>query len=151
MQSSGIGQARIGQGKARVKIYGLLEICNGIVQALAGTRCHLLPAAKVGLQRRHVLGRDLPKPFLLPRTQGRLQGICDRCRNLGLNGKDILCCQFRIIRLRPQVFIGFGIDQLHIDTHLVPRSLYTPFQESRHTQLFSDGPHVLGGIPVTHD
>ena len=46
-----------------------------------------------------------------------LQCRGDRLRDLRLNFKQVAGGQFAIVYISPQVFIGIGIDQLHIDAH----------------------------------
>ncbi len=59
--------------------------------------------------------------------EGRLQCFGDGLRDLELNIKQVAGGQFAVINISPQVFIGVGIDQLHIDSHPVTRTLHGAF------------------------
>ena len=80
-----------------------------------------------------------------------MQGSSNRTGYFALDRKNIRRGQLPVIGIGPQVFIGYGIDQLHIDTHPVARSLHTAFEDRCDTQLLADGAHILGGVAVFHD
>ena len=74
--------------------------------------------------------------MLLGATQLGLKGFGDRLRNLTLDLKNVR--QFSVERIRPEVAIILGFDQLNVDTNLVGRTLHASLQDVRDPELFCD-------------
>src|SRR5439155_19498217 len=65
-----------------------------------------------------------------------------RCRDLALNGEDIL--QVAIVRFGPDGASIGRIDQLGDNTHAIALFAHAAFEQVRHSQLFANGPAIVG-------
>ena len=77
--------------------------------------------------------------------KGLSRGGGDSIRNFVLHGEDV--GEFPIELLTPELIAGCSVDQLRRDAHAVCRSPDAPIQKERHSELFSDGPHVDRATP----
>ena len=66
----------------------------------------------------------------------------DGLRNLAFHRKNI--GQFAIVGLGPQMRVGRGMDQLHIDAHLAAGFLHTTLQNICYAQLLRDLRQIIG-------
>ena len=74
--------------------------------------------------------------MLLATGQLRLQRLRDSFGDLALDAKDV--SQLPIIGLGPEVGIGLGVNQLHIDPHLIARFLHATLKNVRYAKLLRD-------------
>ena len=63
----------------------------------------------------------------------RLQRIGDFLRDFALDGEDIF--HVAVVGFGPKMGIGAGIDELHVDPHLVGRFLHTAFENGGDAEL----------------
>ena len=103
--------------------------------AEAGVKNEVLGPA-VEFKSTHVCGRTLLNRALLGGRELRLQLIGNGFRDLTLNSKNIR--QIAIVRLRPQMRVIAGIDQLRVDPHFVRCALHAALDQVRHAELLSD-------------
>ena len=81
---------------------GVVRSGRAMVQDLAGQHA---------LVRRHALGRLALGALVTRRLDPSGQGGDDRGGHLVLDGEDVL--ELTVVALRPDMPVGFGIDQLH--------------------------------------
>ncbi len=74
--------------------------------------------------------------------QLRLQPFGDGLCNLAFDRKNI--GQFAIVDFGPQMGIGRGMDQLHIDPHLVAGFLHAALQNVCYAKLLRDLGQIIG-------
>ena len=65
----------------------------------------------------------------------RLQCVGDRFRDIALDRKNVR--EFAIVDFRPQMRVGQGIDQLHIDADLIVRLLNAAFENVQRHRVAS--------------
>ena len=82
------------------------------------------------------------------RSQPGPQGIGHALRHFAFHAEDIV--QRALVALAPQVGIGPGIDQLHVDQHVVAGFLHAAFKYRHHPQLGGDLPKILWSASVLH-
>jgi hypothetical protein len=78
----------------------------------------------------------------LLRRELRLERIGDGLRDLALDREDVL--DVAVVALRPQVVVGGGLDQLHVDVHLVAGLLHAALENRGDAELHRDGLEILG-------
>jgi hypothetical protein len=69
-------------------------------------------------------------------------------RDLTLDFEDVGGREFPIVRLGPQVSVGFRVNQLNVDAHPVRGGLDTTFEDRLHSQFSSDLADRLWRVPV---
>ena len=83
---------------------------------------------------------------LLFRGQYGLQRPRNRLCNVTLNGEYVFGGQLPVVGLRPQMLVGHGVDQLHVDTNLATGTLYSAFQNGGYTELFCQFRYAQAGV-----
>jgi len=78
-----------------------------------------------------------------------LEGGGDVQRHVGLDHEDI--CKLTVIRLRPEVLVGFGIDELRDDPHPVADAPHAPLEQRGNLKLRRDLPQPLLPLLELHD
>ena len=71
-----------------------------------------------------------------------LQRLGDLFGDVAFDGKNI--SQFAIVSLRPKMRVVLGIDQLHVNSHLVGRFLNGAFENIGNAELLCDLRNVVG-------
>ncbi len=88
-----------------------------------------------------VFSRSRSNCALLRSAQFGLQSVRDGFCDFALDGKNV--GYFPIERVRPEVSVSRSFDQLHINSHLIGRTLYAAFQNIRDAQLLGDLKQVI--------
>ena len=98
--------------------------------------------AEVGIVGVDILRRLRGDRFLFRAGQRCLQSLRDRAGDFAFDAEDIF--QLAIVALGPEVFIGRGLDQLHVDVHQLAGLLHAAFENIRDAELLRDFRQVSG-------
>ena len=83
-----------------------------------------------------VFGRLAFHPLLFAWRQFCPQLIRDLLSEICLNRKNI--SHIAVVIVGPDVFVGVGVDQLHVHAHFVSRSAHASFENIGHTERLAD-------------
>ena len=120
----------------------MLEQADRLCAGLGGRRTGLCGASTQDIVE-HV--GALGRPRCLDSNQLGSEGGRDPARDLVLQGKQI--GGDAVESLRPQMRIGFGVDQLRIDVGLVARALDAPLEDVADTEFAAD-PLCVDWLPL---
>ena len=143
------GRPDIRQGIARVPVDRLLEILDRFTHPLLRVSDQPVATLEIELVRLEVAGRLLVDAGLLRGRELRLEGGGDVQRHVGLDREDI--GELTVVRLRPEVLVACGLDQLRDDPHPIADAPYAPLEQRRHLELRRDLAQAVAPLLERHD
>src|SRR5271156_1262285 len=120
MRQVGVGQSRIGQGKSRILLNGLLEIAGALFDFRDRPLVHAKTAFEVKLIRFWIWSVLVDGPTPVRRCELHLNLLRDRSAQLILQGQ--VPARFAVIIVRPQMNLILDLDQLGADPGYSPFS-----------------------------
>ena len=143
------GDAVMGLRVARVDVQRTFEVLDALAVAVGRALVPLESPAKVRVVGLEALCRTMLRDAnVFVGRQSGLERDCNPFGNVTLDGKDIR--QLAIERLRPDVRISRGINQLRDDAQPIRRASNAALDDVRDTELRRDLLRALVGFLIAH-
>ena len=145
------GEHRIGQGEVRIQLHRLqvhLPSDSSILYARPSPA--VLLSSQVEVVRLDIIGGRFIYLLAFLRSKGGPESRSYTPSDVGLDRKDILCCQVFIVGFRPEVLVRLGIDKLSVNAYHVPQPLNASLQDRPNAKLLSDLLEISPPFLVLH-
>ena len=125
----GHGEGGVGLGVVRVLRDRLLEVLNPLATPLRGVPQVTVSALEIVLVGLQIPGGLLVKPGLFIGRELRLEGGREVQRHVRLDREHV--GELTVVRLDPEVSVGFRVDELRDDAHPIANPPHAAFEERR--------------------